>query len=178
MEPELTASEIEFFVEQQPITIVPNFELESLMFISGTFGPFTPQRPAEVPIWLALYLKKRRKCRIQPPTWLDHEVLALKVEEEKQFSEFASLNDNYLEIATLLFKHAKDDIPEFSKVRTLIEDLVTRRNLKIRHGMKDLNGEMPGIQLNNISQMELQNVRRILTEAMTTMNEIRSYNDN
>ena len=42
MEPELTASEIEFFVEQQPITIVPNFELDTLMFISGTFGPFQP----------------------------------------------------------------------------------------------------------------------------------------
>jgi len=27
--------------------------------------------PADVPLWYAVVLKKRNKCKIQPPLWLD-----------------------------------------------------------------------------------------------------------
>jgi len=36
----------------------------------GEYGPFRPNMPVEVPIWLALQLHKRGKCRIMPPSWL------------------------------------------------------------------------------------------------------------
>jgi hypothetical protein len=40
------------------------------MYVQGDFGPFRPQIPAKVPLWLAIALKKRGKCRIQPPNWM------------------------------------------------------------------------------------------------------------
>jgi hypothetical protein len=37
-------------------------------------GPFRPSIPVEVPLWLALVLKRRRKCKIVAPDWLAHGV--------------------------------------------------------------------------------------------------------
>jgi len=97
----LSPAEIEFMAEDEIVTIVPNFQMEHLHFISvrggsaacaasgrpaadgapaglpcahvrpqGSYGPFRPQRPATVPLWLAVTLKKRAKCKIQPPDFL------------------------------------------------------------------------------------------------------------
>jgi len=35
-----------------------------------SYGPFTPPQKTSVPLWLAVHLKKKRKCRIIPPKWL------------------------------------------------------------------------------------------------------------
>ena len=37
----------------------------------------------KVPIWLAIYLRKRNKCRIIAPEWLNIEYLSEKLKEEK-----------------------------------------------------------------------------------------------
>lgn len=37
----------------------------------GDLGPFNPGLPIDVPVWLALNLKQRQKCRIIPPEWMD-----------------------------------------------------------------------------------------------------------
>lgn len=36
-----------------------------------TYGPFNPPQKTSVPLWLALHLKKKRKCRIVCPGWLN-----------------------------------------------------------------------------------------------------------
>jgi hypothetical protein len=41
----------------------------------GTYGPFRPNIPVEVPMYLALALNRRNKCRIQPPAWMAREKL-------------------------------------------------------------------------------------------------------
>lgn len=38
--------------------------------LQGNFGPFYPQIPIKVPLWLAVALKKRGKCTIRPPQWM------------------------------------------------------------------------------------------------------------
>jgi hypothetical protein len=43
--------------------------------LQGTYGPFTPNMPVDVPLWLALALQRRRKCRILPPEWMNADVL-------------------------------------------------------------------------------------------------------
>lgn len=37
----------------------------------GDIGPFSASIPTDVPLWVAIFLKQRRKCRIQPPHWMD-----------------------------------------------------------------------------------------------------------
>lgn len=41
-----------------------------MILLQGHYGPFQPNIPIDVPLWLGLALHKRRKCRIQPPEWL------------------------------------------------------------------------------------------------------------
>lgn len=44
----------------------------SLIFpCQGDLGPFNPGLPVEVPLWLAINLKQRQKCRLIPPEWMD-----------------------------------------------------------------------------------------------------------
>jgi hypothetical protein len=41
----------------------------------GTYGPFRPNIPIKVPLYLALSLYRRGKCRIQLPNWMTKEEL-------------------------------------------------------------------------------------------------------
>lgn len=47
----------------------PYFPLRFLL--QGDLGPFNPGLPVEVPVWLAINLKQRQKCRLVPPEWMD-----------------------------------------------------------------------------------------------------------
>lgn len=56
----------------------------------GTLGPFKAQRQVEVPLWFALSLKRRRKCIVQPPAWLDAGSLADCLEEDRNTAPTAT----------------------------------------------------------------------------------------
>lgn len=45
--------------------------LHLYLFAQGDLGPFNPGLPVDVPVWLALNLKQRQKCRIVPPEWME-----------------------------------------------------------------------------------------------------------
>lgn len=64
-------SEVEFLAEKEMVTIIPNFSHDKFYLISGDIGPFNPGLPVDVPLWLAVNLKQRQKCRIQPPEWMN-----------------------------------------------------------------------------------------------------------
>ncbi|KAI5578799.1 hypothetical protein BDE02_08G050300 [Populus trichocarpa] len=115
--------EIEFMAEDEPVEIVPNLRMDSLNFICGDYGPFHPQLAAQVPLWLAVALKKRGKCTIRPPQWMSIENLAQFLELERDSHAFQPLPFHYLEISRLLFDHAREDIPDMYMVRSLIEDI-------------------------------------------------------
>ena len=53
------------------VEIEARFNHPPLKLIRGTFGPFFPNQRVEVPLWLALTLKKQKKCRLVLPAWLD-----------------------------------------------------------------------------------------------------------
>lgn len=77
-------SEIEFLAEKTPIEIIPNFNHQgAIHLISGNVGPFRAGLPAVVPLWLAVNLKQRNKCRILSPDWMDVEKLEETKEQEK-----------------------------------------------------------------------------------------------
>ena len=37
----------------------------------AVYGPFIPNIPIKVPLWLALQLRKANKCKIHAPDWLE-----------------------------------------------------------------------------------------------------------
>ena len=87
--------EVEFLAEKELVTITPNFSENKLCLISvceqnsclsiaaimvidcptlclqGDFGPFNPSMHAQVPLWLAVNLRQRQKCRIEAPGWMN-----------------------------------------------------------------------------------------------------------
>ena len=63
-------SEIEFLAEKEPIDIVPNFTHSVMHLIQGDVGPFRPGLPVKVPLWLAVNLRQRQRCRLVRPDWL------------------------------------------------------------------------------------------------------------
>ena len=48
---------------------------EQRLPVQGDYGPFQPNFPVKVPLWLAVMLHKRKKCRIRPPDWMQSEHL-------------------------------------------------------------------------------------------------------
>jgi len=65
-----TPSELELIASQHPIDIVPFIAMERTAFISGAYGPLRPPHQAQVPLWMAVNLKQKKKCRIVGPAWL------------------------------------------------------------------------------------------------------------
>lgn len=76
-------SEVEFLGEKQLVSIVPNFNSDVIYLISGSVGPFRAGLPVKVPIWLAVCLKQKQKCRIVSQEWMEIESLNERKEIEK-----------------------------------------------------------------------------------------------
>jgi len=174
MEQDLTLPECEFFCENKKQTIVPNFKHEELSLLSGTFGPFRPGLPLEVPLWLAISLKKQQKCQIVVPAWMDHEVLQAKLEEEKVNESLTQIDFYYFEMASLLLTHAKEDFKHKKLIRRLLEDLYNVRSAKINKSLKNLSEESSGVELANIASIELQNLRRVMIDTFTNIQKIKA----
>eukprot|EP01117_Protostelium_nocturnum_P014205 TRINITY_DN5384_c0_g1_i1.p1 TRINITY_DN5384_c0_g1~~TRINITY_DN5384_c0_g1_i1.p1 ORF type:complete len:189 (-),score=55.45 TRINITY_DN5384_c0_g1_i1:157-723(-) len=172
-------SDVDFFAEDEKITIEPNFNMEAVTFISGTLGPFKTLQKTEVPLWLAVELKQKRKCNIVIPSWLTVNQLEEKYEREsaKNTNEpFEVMNYYYMEIAAQLLEYAADDFENVGKVRRLIEDIWTSRTTRIRKQMEEnINAEdSSSFRLGNLASMELKTISPILTQ---TISQFRALSD-
>ena len=101
-----TPAELYFFAEQETITIVPRLTLPKLRLVSytpllsptsssggengedvrygdGVIQAMRPNRRVKVPIWLAVLLKRQRRCTVEIPGWLHVDSLQRKVDEER-----------------------------------------------------------------------------------------------
>jgi len=71
---------------------------------SGTFGPLTPPRPANVPLWIAVALSNANKVEIVLPEWLEPEKLREKWELEKEQNEFVEMPFHYQHLAVIILE--------------------------------------------------------------------------
>ncbi|KAM0948287.1 putative DNA replication complex GINS protein Psf2 [Dioscorea sansibarensis] len=162
-----SAPEVEFLAEDELIEIVPNIRMEALNMICGDFGPFFPQITAQVPLWLAVALKRRGKCAIRPPEWMSVAKLMQVLEAERESPrEFQPLPFHYVEISRLLFDHAHDDIPDEYMVRSLIEDIRDVRFHKMESGLESISGRTHAVKLKNLSAMEVNIVRPFIIRTL------------
>ncbi|KAI1379495.1 GINS complex, PSF2 component [Hypoxylon crocopeplum] len=70
LQPGLVPTEVAFLCEMEMVTIVPRQRLESISLLSGKTPALRPPHRAELPLWLALLLKKQRRANIVAPPWL------------------------------------------------------------------------------------------------------------
>ncbi|GAB5369265.1 hypothetical protein AAMO2058_001390500 [Amorphochlora amoebiformis] len=163
---------IEFLAQDELITILPKFKMPEINLIAGSIGPFEPQHPVDVPLWLAIQLRKEGKCSIITPDWLDNEYLAIKETSERSDEKnFTDMPYHHHEIATMLFKTAHSDIKEARKVRTVLANINDLRSCKIKKGLKSITEKVHFIKLNNISSMELYAIRKF---CILTLNSFKS----
>ncbi|KAL6524724.1 hypothetical protein OROHE_016006 [Orobanche hederae] len=157
-----SAAELEFLAEDEMIGI-------------GDFGPFRPQIATEVPLWLAVALKRRGKCTVRAPDWMAVDKLAQVLEAERDSEKFQPLPFHYVEISRLLFDHAREDIPDVYMVRSLIEDIKDVRFHKIGTGLEIISKERTYVLgLKNLSAMEANIVRPFITRALETFYKLNS----
>ncbi|EGC42681.1 DNA replication complex GINS protein psf2 [Histoplasma capsulatum var. duboisii H88] len=78
----ITPPEIAFLCEMEMVTVIPRQRLEGLELLGGTVPPLLPPRRTNLPLWLALLLKRQRRANILPPPWLNPEALTLILEVE------------------------------------------------------------------------------------------------
>jgi len=163
----LSPSQMEFLAEDELITIIPNFKLPALYFIKGNISALHPSVPVTVPLWLALLLKKRRKCKIQQPDWLDPDYLTEVLKEEQSDKKLTDLPFHYMEIGTLLLDQALDDIRNPSKVRPLLEQIWNKRAVKIRDTLLTLKEEVFVFKFNSASGMEINKMRPVVSSTLS-----------
>ncbi|KAK9822624.1 hypothetical protein WJX81_000075 [Elliptochloris bilobata] len=162
-----TPAELEFFAEDEEVEIVPNFQLQDLVnddmlnIAAGTYGPFRPSSITQVPLWMALMLHKRRKCRINPPAWMAAAQLEAVLEGERNRPEkFQALPFHYQEVAHLLFTHAKDSFGgDLVQVQDLVAEVARVRRNKIQAGLRELQSALSAVKLLDLGYMEVNQIR-------------------
>lgn len=173
-------SEIEFIAECQTISIIPSFNKENVIhLICGDFGPFRAGYPQIVPLWLAVYLKQRRKCQIIPPEWMNVEALEEKKEDEKRSRYFTKMpSEHYMEIANILLDVCSEDMENCDVIRTAIKDLWDIRISKLRSSV-DMFIKTGGFhaQLNYLTQLEINSIRPLLPDALNTLQKLNAVQD-
>jgi GINS complex subunit 2 len=187
-----------FMAMEVPATIVPRFSMDRVDCLGGSYGPFAPNYPVEVPLWLALYLRQTDTCVIQPPDYLRVEHLRDVIERERVNDHgFESLPFYFYEIAKKLTERGGggggssltggasgtddgDIIPNVVEVIRLVNEIHAMRQQKLRNLMTVFEAEgspmfIPGVLLTNIVCHELHFLRTsfavVLQQAATMERE-------
>ncbi|KAL7878480.1 hypothetical protein AOLI_G00094540 [Acnodon oligacanthus] len=168
--------EVEFLAEKEMVKIIPNFSLDKVYLIGGDLGPFNPGLPVEVPVWLALNLKQRQKCRIVPPDWMDADKLEEIREQERKEDTFTPIpSPYYMELTKLLLNHAADNIPKADEIRTLVKDIWDTRIAKLRLSADSFIGQQEAhARLDNLTLLEINTTRSFLLDSLNYMYKLRS----
>jgi len=130
-----------------------------------------------------MHLKRKLKCQITKPEWMDPDRLASVLEEEKREQSFsADIPEHYAEIASMVLEVASgDDISneEAQRMRLLLEDIRNTRQAKIRQGIKAVmnnakNGAPPHvIKITNVGSLEIEAMREVLLKGVE---EVHKFN--
>lgn len=159
----LTNPELEFIAESTLIYIVPNFRKDAIQLISGTFGPFRPNKTIQVPLWLAIQFRKNKKCTIKIPDYLKETYLTETIENEKETKgTLIQLPNSFFEIAQILLNQAEEDFTNLKEVRGLVEDLLAIRIEKINQMLEAISPESLCYKIDAFNDKEIEQIRPFL----------------
>ena len=84
-------------------------------------------------MWLGLSFRKRQKCRIIQPNWMNVDILEEVKENEKQSATFTELPDHYMFVkAQLIMDVGNNDLTRADEIRLVIKDIWDIRQSKLR----------------------------------------------
>jgi len=171
----MNPAEVEFLAENQTIQVIPNFSHDRLYLICGEVGPFRPGIPVQVPLWLALNLKQRQKCRLSAPDWMTVETLTKVKEDESVSRTFTQMPDEHYMVTTqLILSAAPHDIQNTDEVRTLVKDIWDMRIAKLRSSVDAfLKSGGSHAKLDHLTLMEINTVRPFLPHALDQLFRLR-----
>uniref|UniRef100_A0A7S3VAL8 GINS subunit domain-containing protein n=1 Tax=Chaetoceros debilis TaxID=122233 RepID=A0A7S3VAL8_9STRA len=154
---------------------------------SNVIGPLLAGNDAVVPLWIALYLRRRNLCRLRCPSWMqvDHLRRVLNDERDANKDNFSTeLPFRYAEISRAVLSavgagrsavHAasgmEEEVAQAEVVRVLLEDIAGVRMSKIRtniHAMStgimggSLVRPMPVVSVSGIGSMEMAAIKPFL----------------
>lgn len=169
----------EFLAEEALISIVPKFRHDKFQFITGTYGPFVPQRSVEVPLWLACRLSRSDMCTIIMPDWLTVENLtACKEEEISRIDTFSErVPKSYQETCAVLFE--VDD--STADLHQIVEDIANVRATKIRSGViglaksATLDETTHSVKMNSVGTAEVAAIRTQLSMSLNKFWALRKH---
>lgn len=169
-DPSVTPPELEMIASQQLITVLPSISMDKTVFISGTYGPLVPMRRCQLPLWMAINLKRKRKCRIIPPDWLTIESLQSHLTNETTQPEFSDLPFRFAEISKVLLDVAPDDLENPDRLRSLLKDIREARQAKSREGLDQLDHNE--LTLLNLCSMEINEIRPFFIRSMDVLTKL------
>ncbi|XP_054284181.1 probable DNA replication complex GINS protein PSF2 [Macrosteles quadrilineatus] len=170
-------SEIEFIAERQTVSIIPKFTSNNVLhLISGDVGPFRAGLPVIVPLWVAVHLRQKQKCRIIAPEWMNVNTLLEKKEEEKQSRLFTKMpNEHYMEVAHMVLTVAGNDIQRPDAIRTAVKDLWDLRIAKLRSSMDVfIKSQARTAKLDHLTQLEINSVRPLLPDTLDVIHDLQT----
>ena len=126
-----------------------------------------------MPIWFAITLRKRLKCTIRTPDWLNLEELQSVLRYEKTQEDFYELPYHYIEIGSMLLDAASEDIENVDTVRSTLEDIQNVRMAKIRKGFQDIarmvredEEKVTSVNLKGMAAFEIFQIRPFMTSML------------
>jgi len=164
--------EIEFLAEKEKIDIIPNFTHGIMHLIQGDVGPFKPGLPVAVPLWLAVNLRQRQRCRLVKPSWMEVDRLEEVRDSEKEEALFTEMPaNNIFVVSNIILDCAKEDIEKADEVRMVLRDIWDIRQAKLRRSVDGfIQGGFLHSKLNYLQLIELNAVRPLLPHAFDQIN--------
>ena len=94
------------------------------------------------------------------------------IEAERAEDVFQGLPHHYIEIATDLCKHAREDLEDWNELYDLVDTIRSVRHNKIQAGLRGLDeNALKGVKLNNLSAMEVSVIRPFMCNALDSFLE-------
>ena len=173
----ISAEESEFLASETLIRITSNVDHSVFHFISGTVGPLVAGLPCDVPLWLALQLRKTGKCTIATPDWMTVPYLEQVVKDERESDLFSAMPFHYIEIAQLLLTNAREDVSSPDQVQVLLQDIENIRMSRATMGLLSVantyrDSRVPAIKLANISSLEILSFKRFLSQSLALFDRL------
>ncbi|EAN90659.1 hypothetical protein C3747_241g15 [Trypanosoma cruzi] len=171
-----------FAAMEVTVIIVPRFTMPRVLTaFGGRYGPFAPNYPVELPLWLALHIRQTDTCTINPPPFMTISYLRNVVEKEKENeATFEALPFYFFEVVKKLCENsaAAEDVPHVAEVIRLVGEIKAIRWQKLQRSMAVFEAEgspvyIPGIKLTNIVNNELEYLRRSFSKVLQQAAEMK-----